>query len=152
MMMPADPRLREIQSRKDEESFCVEGSASRRSLRGLDWLNFLLADVQTGVGAFLAIFLADHHWNEQRVGIALSIGGIAAIISQTPAGAFVDRLKAKLTVIAAGVAGLAIGALLIAFFPSLWPVIAAQIVIGAVSSIFMSAIAPFRSELSDIEC
>jgi hypothetical protein len=29
---------------------------STRSLRGLDWLNFLLADVQTGVGPFLAIY------------------------------------------------------------------------------------------------
>ena len=31
---------------------------SRPTLRGLDWLNFLLADVQTGVGPFLAIYLA----------------------------------------------------------------------------------------------
>ncbi len=29
---------------------------SVRSLRGLDWLNFTLADVQTGVGPFLAIY------------------------------------------------------------------------------------------------
>jgi hypothetical protein len=43
-------------------------------LRGLDWLNFLLADVQTGVGPFLAIYLASYGWNEQRVGLALSIG------------------------------------------------------------------------------
>lgn len=28
---------------------------SAQSLRGLDWLNFLLADVQSGVGPFLAI-------------------------------------------------------------------------------------------------
>ena len=31
---------------------------SRQTLRGLDWFNFLLADVQTGVGPFLAIYLA----------------------------------------------------------------------------------------------
>jgi hypothetical protein len=36
-----------------------------QSLRGLDWLNFLLADVQTGVGPFLAIYLAAYGWNEQ---------------------------------------------------------------------------------------
>ena len=51
----------------------------------LDWLNFLLADVQTGVGPFLAIYLASYNWNEQRVGLALTIGGIAGIVSQTPA-------------------------------------------------------------------
>jgi hypothetical protein len=54
-------------------------------LRGLDWLNFLLADVQSGVGPFLAIYLADCGWNEQRVGLVLTIGGIAGIASQTPA-------------------------------------------------------------------
>ncbi len=40
-----------------------------------------------------------------------------------------------------GVLSLAIGALLIAFFPSFWPVVTAQTLIGAMSSIFMPAIA-----------
>ena len=49
-------------------------SPSRRTLSGLDWLNFFLADVQTGVGPFLAIYLAGYGWDEQRVGIALTVG------------------------------------------------------------------------------
>jgi hypothetical protein len=60
---------------------------SARTLRGLDWLNFFLADVQTGIGPFLAIYLAGYGWDEQRVGIALTVGGIAGILTQTPAGA-----------------------------------------------------------------
>ncbi len=118
-----------------------EPRPSARSLRGLDWLNFLLADVQTGVGPFLAIYLAAYGWNEQRVGLALTIGGLAGIASQTPAGALVDRLESKRALIAAGVAALAIGSLLIAFSPSFWPVVAAQTLIGATSSVFMPAIA-----------
>jgi MFS family permease len=114
---------------------------SAQSLRGLDWLNFLLADVQTGVGPFLAIYLAAYGWNEQRVGLALTLGGIAGIASQTPAGALVDRLQSKRALIALGVVALALGALVIAFYPSLWPVITAQALIGAVSSIFIPAIA-----------
>jgi MFS family permease len=114
---------------------------SARSLRGLDWLNFLLADVQTGVGPFLAIYLAGYNWNEQRVGIALTFGGIAGIVSQTPAGGLVDRLRSKRSLIAAGAIALALGALLIAIFPSFWPVVTAQTLIGAMSSIFMPAIA-----------
>ena len=82
---------------------------SARSLRGLDWLNFLLADVQSRVGPFLAIYLVDYGWNEQLVGLALTIGGIAGIASQTPAGAVVDRLKPKRALIAAGVFALTIG-------------------------------------------
>src|ERR1700678_320276 len=100
------------------------------TLRGLDWLNFFLADVQTGIGPFLAIYLAGYGWNEQRVGVALTVGGIAGILTQTPAGALVDRLQSKRALIAAGVAALAVGALLIALAPNFWPVMSAQVLIG----------------------
>src|ERR1700683_847585 len=99
---------------------------SARTLRGLDWLNFFLADVQTGVGPFLAIYLAGYGWNEQRVGIALTVGGIAGILTQTPAGALIDRLRSKRALMAVGVLALAAGALLIAFEPRYWFVMAAQ--------------------------
>ncbi len=111
-----------------------------RALRGLDWLNFFLADVQTGVGPFLAIYLAGYGWNEQRVGIALTVGGIAGILTQTPAGALVDRLRSKRALIAAGIVALSVGALLIALLPTFWAVMSAQILIGGTSSVFAPAI------------
>jgi predicted MFS family arabinose efflux permease len=113
---------------------------SARTLRGLDWLNFFLADVQTGVGPFLAIYLAGYGWNEQRVGIALTVGGIAGILAQTPAGALVDRLHSKRALIAGAIAALAVGALLIALAPAFWSVMSAQILIGGASSVFIPAI------------
>jgi MFS family permease len=106
----------------------------------LDWLNFFLADVQTGVGPFVAIYLAGYAWNEQQVGIALTVGGIAGILAQTPAGALADRLHSKRLLIAAAVLTLAAGALLIALAPAFWPVMAAQVLIGSTSSIFIPAI------------
>src|ERR1035441_2962204 len=115
-------------------------SPSRGTLRGLDWLNFLLADVQTGVGPFVAIYLAGYRWNEQSVGLALTVGGIAGILTQTPAGALVDFLRSKRALVAVGVVALAAGALLIALFPSFWPVMAAQVLIGGTSSVFVPAI------------
>ena len=116
---------------------------SARSLLGLDWLNFCLADVQTGVGPFLAIYLAGidgDPWNPQQVGVALMVGGIAGIAAQTPAGALVDRLRSKRFLIAVGVAALAVGALVIALLPTFWPVMAAQVLIGGTSSVFGPAI------------
>jgi MFS family permease len=113
---------------------------SARTLRGLDWLNFFLADVQTGVGPFLAIYLAGYGWNEQRVGIALTVGGIADILAQSPAGALVDRLHSKRALIAGAIAALAVGALLIALAPAFWSVMSAQILIGGASSVFIPAI------------
>jgi predicted MFS family arabinose efflux permease len=115
----------------------VKGSrASRASLRGLDWLNFFLADVQSGVGPFLAIYLAGSGWNEQTIGIALTGGGIAGIIAQTPAGALADRMHSKRALIAVGVIALAVGALIIALYPAFWAVMAAQTLIGVSSSVF----------------
>jgi predicted MFS family arabinose efflux permease len=113
---------------------------STRTLRGLDWLNFFLADVQTGIGPFLAIYLAAYGWNEQRVGIALTVGGIAGILTQTPAGALVDHLRSKRALIATGIVSLAVGALLIAHLPTFWSVMSAQVLIGGTSSIFSPAI------------
>ena len=120
-----------------------EGGAkppSVRTLRGLDWLNFFLADVQTGVGPFLAIYLAGYAWNEQRVGIALTVGGIAGILTQTPAGALVDHLRSKRALIAIGIVALVAGALLIALAPTFWSVMSAQVLIGGTSSVFGPAI------------
>jgi predicted MFS family arabinose efflux permease len=111
-----------------------------RTLRGLDWLNFFLADIQTGVGPFLAIYLAGYKWNEEGVGLALTVGGIAGILMQTPAGALVDRLRSKRGLIAFGIVSLVAGALLIALQPTFWPVMSAQVLIGGTSSIFAPAI------------
>jgi predicted MFS family arabinose efflux permease len=113
---------------------------SSGTLRGLDWLNFFLADVQTGVGPFLAIYLAGYQWNEERVGLALTVGGLAGILTQAPAGALVDAVRAKREIIGLAVSALAAGALLIAMFPSFWPVMSAQVLIGGTSSVFGPAI------------
>jgi predicted MFS family arabinose efflux permease len=113
---------------------------SPRTLRGLDWLNFFLADVQTGVGPFLAMYLAGHAWDEERVGLALTVGGVAGILSQTPLGALVDHTRSKRALLVAGVLALAVGALLIGLLPSLWPVLLGQVVIGGVSSLFIPGI------------
>src|SRR3981189_2750089 len=59
-------------------------SISRRSQRGLDWMNFFLADVQTGFGAFVAFYLADLGWPKDHVGLALTAGTLAGVLSQAP--------------------------------------------------------------------
>jgi len=113
---------------------------SQKTLQGLDWLNFFLADVQTGVGPFLAIYLAGYKWNAEQVGLALTVGGIAGILTQTPAGGLADRLRSKRALVAVGVVALAVGALLIALLPMFWPVMAAQVLIGGTSSVFNTTI------------
>ena len=129
------PRLKQVAEVSDNIR-----TPSARTLRGLDWLNFFLADVQTGVGPFLAIYLAGYHWDEERVGLALTVGGIAGILTQTPAGGLVDSLRSKRALVTWAVAALAGGALVMAAFPWFWPVMGAQILIGGTSSVFLPAI------------
>jgi MFS family permease len=113
---------------------------SLATLRGIDWLNFFLADVQMGVGPFIAIYVAGYHWNEQQVGIALTVSSMAGILTQTPAGWLVDSAHAKRALIILGLLAMVAGALTIAFFPSFWPVMTAQVLIGGMSSLFGPAI------------
>lgn len=96
--------------------------------------------MQTGVGPFLAIYLAGYKWNEESVGLALTVGGIAGILTQTPAGGLVDAVRSKRGLVGAAVTALAAGALLIALFPRFWPVMGAQVLIGGTSSVFLPAI------------
>src|ERR1700685_3197109 len=131
--------LRSSEGPRGEEAGGTK-TPSAGTLRGLDWLNFFLADVQTGVGPFLAIYLAGYGWNEERVGVALTVGGFAGILAQTPAGALVDQVHRKRTLIAAGIGALVLGALLIAFAPTFSSVMSAQVLIGGTSSIFGPAI------------
>ena len=63
---------------------------SQTSRRALDWLDLFLADVQTGIGPFLAVYLAAQHWNAEQVGVALTCGGLAGVLAQAPGGALVD--------------------------------------------------------------
>jgi len=49
-----------------------------RSLRGLDWFVFFVADVQTGFGPFVAVYLTAQKWTQVDIGLILSVGGLVA--------------------------------------------------------------------------
>src|SRR6266436_6109117 len=115
---------------------------SKRSLRGLDGLNFLLADVRDGLGPFLAVFLkGEQHWPSGAIGIAMAASSIAAAVCQIPAGLLVDGLRFKRLLVAVSGLLVAAGCLLIAFHPKLAAVVAAQVMLGAASAIIPPALA-----------
>lgn len=110
------------------------------SLRALDWLNFFVADMQASVGPFLAVYLASQGWNELHVGIALTVLGVSAIAAQTPAGALVDRTRAKRALVAAATVLTALSALAIALHPQPAVIYAAAAVMGVAGGVLGSAI------------
>ena len=70
---------------------------SRHSQAGLDWLNFFVADVQTGFGPFLTAYLATHGWRPGTIGLALTVGTVTQIACQVPGGALQPPVVADLT-------------------------------------------------------
>jgi MFS family permease len=102
----------------------------QRSVRAIEWLNFFLADVQTGLGPFLAAYLASSGWNPGRVGYALTFGGLVTVAVQTPAGAVVDAARRKRLLISVSLGALVCGALLLMGYSSNLSVYSAQFLIG----------------------
>lgn len=75
--------------------------ASTQSIKAIQWLNFFLADVKDGLGPYLGIFLLTiDHWDAAKIGVVMTAMGIATLIAQTPAGAFIDFTRKKKLVIA----------------------------------------------------
>ncbi len=131
-MIIAEPPEAEVQVRRP----------SPASLRGLDGLNFFLADVRDGMGPFLGTFLREvHGWDSGRVGVALAASQLGTVLAQTPAGALIDRIRWKRLALAVAAALVAAGCIVLYLVPTMAAVIASQAAIGAASTVFPPAIA-----------
>ena len=119
----------------------LRGSISKQSRLGLDWMNFFLADIQTGFGAFVAFYLAELGWPKSQVGLALSVGTIAGLVAHIPGGALVDWAPWKRGLAALGIAMIAAAAVILALVPSFVLVFAAEILHGLAGGIMTPAIA-----------
>ena len=139
--MAAFPRLQGLLARYRDVRRSLRGSISVQSRRGLDWMNFFLADVQPGFGAFVAFYLAELGWSKSQVGLALAVRTISGVICLIPGGALVDALPWKRALAAVGIAALCASALIFALVPSFVLVFIAEILHGLTSGIVTPAIA-----------
>jgi predicted MFS family arabinose efflux permease len=114
---------------------------SRQSLRGLDWFIFFLADVQTGFGPFIAVYLTTEKWTQVQIGFVLSIGGIIGLIGQMPGGIIVDAARSERLVAGLAVATIGVSALAYAAWPIFPVVVAAATLHAAASCVLGPAIA-----------
>jgi predicted MFS family arabinose efflux permease len=124
---------------------------SRQSLRGLDWFIFFLADVQTGFGPFIAVYLTTAKWTQAEIGLVLSIGSVIGLIGQMPGGAIVDAARSERLVAGLAIATIGCAALAYAAWP-IFPVVAtaamlhaaASCVLGpAIAAISLGLVGPF---------
>src|ERR1700692_4052420 len=113
------------QETKKGNSLSDATQGKHRSLRWLEWLNFFLADVQTGLGPFVAAYLASCGWNPGSVGYLLTFGGLVTVAIETPAGAIVDAARRKRLLVVASLGVLVCGAFLLITHPTVLSVYAA---------------------------
>ena len=112
-----------------------------RTLLGLDWLNFFVANFQTGFGPFISVYLTGVGWTQGAIGAALSAGTVAGMVSQIPGGMLVDAVRNKRAAASAAILAIMVSALLIALWPALLPIALAEILHAFASSVLGPAIA-----------
>ena len=106
---------------------------SQRSLRGLDWFIFFVADVQTGFGPFVSVYLTTQRWTQIDIGLVLSAAGIVSLLGQMPGGALVDAARSERFVAGLAVAAICVSALSYAAFP-IFPMVLSASVLHALAS------------------
>ncbi len=114
---------------------------SPRSRRGLDWFTFFVANLQTGFGPFLSVYLTTQRWTQVDIGLILSVGSVAGLAGQVPGGFLVDWARSKRRAAAFSVIGIGLSALLIAALPMFAVMLGAKLLHVASSAVLGPAIA-----------
>lgn len=125
------------------------GGASLRSRRGLDLFVFFVADVQTGFGPFVAVYLTTQKWTQTDIGLILTIGGLIALFGQIPGGAVLDAMRSPRLAAGISVTLICVSALMLALWPSFAVVLVSRILQAGASCVLGPAIAALSLGLVD---
>jgi MFS family permease len=107
----------------------------------LEGLNFLMADVQAGIGPFLGVFLQAHGWHPDAIGTVMTLGGIAGMLATSPAGALVDATRHKRGVIVAAGVMTTLASLVLWVAHTYWMVAVSQILTAVTGAALGPAVA-----------
>ncbi len=94
---------------------------------------FFVADVQTGFGPFVSVYLTAQRWTQVDIGLVLSVTSFVSLIGQMPGGAFVDAARSERFVAGVAVAAICASALTYAAMP-IFPVVLAGSILHALAS------------------
>jgi len=111
------------------------GPVGGRPNRALDWFVFFVADIQTGFGPFVAVFLTSQKWTQIDIGLVLTVSGIVSLVGQIPLGALVDNVRSVRTLAAISLILIGISAFAFAAWPILVIVFATRILHAGASCV-----------------
>jgi MFS family permease len=114
----------------------------RRSLRALDAVNLLMADVQSGLGPFLGVYLINQPgWNPATIGLEMTLGPAMGLLLQTPVGAWIDTTRHKRALLGLAALLTSVGTFAVAAGSGLSVVTAAQVLTGLGGVLFGPVVA-----------
>src|ERR1700744_5505579 len=117
-----------------------ENSSKSARLWPLLAVNFFMADMQSGIGPFLGVFLLEHGWASGTIGTAMTIGNIAGMLITTPVGGFIDTSNHKrVWVIVPGIAVVAASSTIL-IWQSFWAVAASQVATAIAGAAIVPAV------------
>ncbi|MBR0717962.1 MFS transporter [Bradyrhizobium liaoningense] len=103
-------------------------------------LNFFMADMQSGIGPFVGVFLQSHGWASGMIGTAMTIGNVAGMLMTTPIGGFIDASRNKrMWVVIPGICVVAASAIIL-ISQNFWAVTASQIAQSLASAAIVPAV------------
>lgn len=70
-------------------------AVSARDRGALYAVNFFMADMEAGMGPFLAMLLQSRGWSTGSIGAVITVGAVVGMLAVTPAGALVDATSHK---------------------------------------------------------
>jgi len=102
---------------------------------------FFVADVQTGFGPFVAVYLTAHRWTQVDIGLILTVGGLISLFGQVPGGALLDAVRSPRLAAAIAVVIIGVSALMLALWPVFPVVLASRVLQASASCVLGPAIA-----------
>src|SRR5271167_252741 len=119
-------------------------------LVALDWVNFLLADVRGGLGAYVIVYLVTRaHWSQATVGAVLTVSGLTGIMLHPSVGALIDNIRAKRALLIVATLVLSVCGLAVVWAPTLPVVLAADIAMAVLGGVFAPVVAAMTVGLCD---
>ena len=116
--------------------------APARSLKGLDWVSLLMADVRDGVGVYLSVYLLTvRNWEADDIGIVIAAPGLVGILVQAPAGALIDRTPHKRLLLMVASVIIALCCLAVVVSDGFVPILLSQAVVGLTQSVYVPCVA-----------
>ena len=103
-------------------------------------VNFFMADMQSGIGPFVGVFLAQRGWDSGLIGTALTIGNIAGMLITTPIGGFIDTSNHKRAWVIIPGAAVVAGSSIILLWQNFWAVAASQVATAIAGAAIVPAV------------